>query len=69
MSQALTARNKLGALTRHRPTDTAAITAARRDLAEAKLADYIQRTVGEAPDLTTEQRDRLAVLLRGGDAA
>lgn len=39
-----------------------------RDLAAARLADYIRRTVDAAPPLTPEQRDRLAVLLRG-DAA
>ncbi len=38
---------------------------ARRELAEAKLAPYIQRVVDEAPPLSPEQRDRLALLLRG----
>ncbi len=38
---------------------------ARRQLAEAKLAAYIQRVVDEAPPLSLEQRDRLAVLLCG----
>jgi hypothetical protein len=33
------------------------------------LADYIRRTVDAAPELTPEQRDRLALLLKGGDAA
>lgn len=37
-----------------------------REMAAAKLADYIRRTVDAAPTLTTEQRDRLALLLRGG---
>ncbi len=32
---------------------------ARRELAEAKLAAYIQRVVGEAPPLSPDQRDRL----------
>lgn len=41
------------------------IVAARRELAAAKLADYIARTVEAAPQLTHEQRDRLALLLRG----
>jgi hypothetical protein len=39
-----------------------------RDLAAARLAEYIKRTVDAAPPLTPEQRDRLALLLRGGDA-
>ncbi len=38
---------------------------ARRDLAAANLAAYIKRVVDQAPPLTPEQRDRLALLLRG----
>ena len=38
-----------------------------RDLAAAKLADYIARVVDAAPPLTPAQRDKLALLLRGGD--
>ncbi len=38
---------------------------ARRDLAAANLAAYIRRVVDQAPPLTSEQRDRLALLLRG----
>jgi hypothetical protein len=42
---------------------------ARRDLATAKIAAYVERTIAEAPPLTSEQRDRLVALLRapGGD--
>ena len=32
-----------------------------------RLAEYIRKTGGAAPELTTTQRDRLALLLRGGD--
>lgn len=32
-----------------------------------RLADYIRTTVDAAPPLTVEQRERLALLLRGGD--
>ena len=39
----------------------------RRDLAAQRLADYIKATVSAAPDLTGEQRAKLATLLRGGD--
>lgn len=49
--------------------DTLSLADARRDLAAAKIADYIERVVGEAPDLSGQQRDRLALLLRGSDAA
>jgi hypothetical protein len=37
----------------------------RRDEAAQRLADYIEVTVRMAPPLTQEQRDRLALLLRG----
>lgn len=37
---------------------------ARRDFTAAKLADYIKRTVDQAPPLTDEQRERIAALLR-----
>lgn len=36
----------------------------RRDLAEAKLADYIQKTLDKAPALTADQVDNLVTLLR-----
>lgn len=38
-----------------------------RDLATARIADYIQRVVATAPPLHPAQRDRLAALLRGGE--
>lgn len=41
------------------------VRAARRELAEAKLVEYITRTVAEAPDLDLEARERLSMLLRG----
>jgi hypothetical protein len=37
---------------------------ARRDLAEAKIADYISRVVAAAPTLTEEQCARITALLR-----
>lgn len=49
--------------------DDPVVTEARRDLKAARLADYISRVVDEAPPLSPEQRDRLAVLLRGGATA
>ena len=65
------ARAKIAASGRWHPDcDTGEL---RRDLRAAKLADHIRRVVDEAPPLTTEQRDRLAVLLRpaqdGGGSA
>lgn len=55
---------QLGALKRHDPeADT---TDLRTELKAAKLADYIRDLVNSAPPLTDEQRERLALLLRGG---
>lgn len=48
--------------------DQHAAVEATRDLAAAKLEQYIERIVSEAPPLTSAQRDRLALLLRGGGA-
>lgn len=50
----------------HRKGDPKAIAEATRDHAAAKLEDYIRRTVDAAPPLTSEQRDRLTLLLAGG---
>jgi len=36
-----------------------------REYAAARIAAYVERTVSSAPPLTTEQRDKLALLLRG----
>ncbi len=46
---------------------------ARRELATERIGQYVQRVLASAPPLTTEQRERLALLLRnsasGGGAA
>lgn len=36
----------------------------RRDLAEAKIADFVEKILTSAPPLTDEQRTRLAELLK-----
>lgn len=59
-------RNRVAILTRHHPDSAELIADARRELAAAKLEDYIRRVVDGAPPLTPGQRDRLAILLRGG---
>lgn len=41
----------------------------RRQLKAERLALYIERVVDAAPPLTTAQRDRLALLLKGGEVA
>lgn len=66
-SDVLRTRSRLGVAARRR--DPAEIAEAQRDHAAAKLAAYISRVVDEAPPLTDEQRDKLAVLLRGGQVA
>lgn len=48
--------------------DEAAAAAATRDLAAAKLEQYIARTIAAAPPLTDEQCDKLVAILRGGAA-
>jgi hypothetical protein len=45
------------------PVDPAKLEELRRDLAEARIADYIERTLAKFPPLTQEQRVRLAELL------
>lgn len=57
-------RARIGALSRSRTADDPDLVNARRDLKAARLAAYIKKVVDDAPPLTDEQRDRLAVLLR-----
>jgi len=59
-------RARVASLTRSREASDPDLLDARRNLRAARLADYIRRTVDTAPPLTADQRDRLAVLLRGG---
>jgi hypothetical protein len=66
-SSVLSARGRLGAAQRN---NTPAVPDARRDLAAAKLEQYVAKVVATAPPLTSAQRDRIAALLRpvGGAA-
>lgn len=69
MSEALLHhRGRVAALTRARPSHDPDLIAARGDLKAAQLAAHINRAVSTAPPLTAEQRDRLALLLRGSVA-
>lgn len=61
------ARAVLANRARRCPDDLAAIEDARRDLKVARATAYIRKLVSEAPPLSAEQRDRLALLLH--DAA
>ncbi|KHL00433.1 hypothetical protein [Sinomonas humi] len=62
-SEVVQAKSRLGVAARRR--DPEEIAEARRDLAAAKLAQYVERVVSAAPPLTPEQADRIAALLRG----
>lgn len=62
-------RARVASLSRSRTADDPELVEARRNLRTERLADYIKRTVDAAPPLTADQRDRLAVLLRGGPDA
>lgn len=64
MSRSTQARSRVANVVKSDPTNHVAIAAARRELAAAKLEDYITQVVESAPPLTAEQCDRLAVLLR-----
>lgn len=58
-------RAKVAALKRHRhdPNDPD-VTDAVRDLAAARLEDYVRGVVDTFPPLTDDQRNRIAALLR-----
>jgi hypothetical protein len=58
---------RYAALTRSRRDDDPVLIGAKRDLAEARIASYIQRILADAPTLNDEQRSRIADLLRPRD--
>ncbi len=58
-------RARVASLTRSRKPDDPELVDARRNMRTERLAEYIKRTVDAAPPLTEDQRDRLALLLRG----
>ncbi len=58
-----TLKSRLGAIQRHHPDDHEAIDRARAELKDAKAQEYVRKLVSEAPPLTPEQRDRLAIIL------
>lgn len=60
-------RARVASLTRSRTADDPELLDARRNMRTERLADYIKRVVDAAPPLSPAQRDRLALLLRGGD--
>lgn len=64
MSEVLQARAALGVASRR--GDSEKINDARRDLAAAKMAAYVEKIVAEAPPLTDEQRARVSAIVNGG---
>lgn len=61
------ARNRLGGLRRTSGTPEQ-IDTARRELAEAKIAGFIRKTLADAPPLADDQVARLRALLPPADA-
>lgn len=62
-------RARVASLSRSRTPDDPDLIAARENLKAERLEVYIAKVVAAAPPLSPAQRDRLALLLRGGDAA
>lgn len=62
-------RARVASLSRSRSADDPELLDARRNLRTERLAEHIARVVDEAPPLTPEQRDKLALILRGGQVA
>lgn len=57
-------RARVAALRKHRGPDDPETIAATRELRAEKLAQHVRKIVDLAPPLTTEQRARIAALLR-----
>jgi hypothetical protein len=56
-------RARIGAHGKHHPGEPVPDELA-RDHAAARIEQYVQRIVADAPPLTPEQRDRISTLLR-----
>jgi hypothetical protein len=63
------AKGRYLAANRYHPNDRERIDDAGRELAAAKIEEYVERVVAQAPPLTPEERDRIALALRGGESA
>lgn len=62
-------RARVAALSRSRNPDDPDLIDARRNLKAARLEDYVNKVVAEAPELSNEQLDKIAGLLRAGGGA
>jgi hypothetical protein len=59
-------RARVAALTRRRDPDDPELAAARADLAEERIVEYIEKTVTGMAPLTPEARTRIALKLLSG---
>ena len=59
-------RGRIAGLSRDRAPDDPDLINARRNMRAERLAEHVAKVVAQAPPLTAAQRDRIAVLLRGG---
>lgn len=62
-------QGRLAITQRHHPDDVQAIADLQRRFNEERIADFIAKSLADAPPLTTEQRERLALLLHGSAPA
>lgn len=69
MSDWTTHRAKVASLSRSRRANDPELIDARRNLKAARLEDYVNKVVAEAPELSNEQLDKIAGLLRAGGGA
>lgn len=62
-------RARIARLSQDHAPDHPDLVEARRELKAQRLEEHIAQVVSTAPKLTVAQRDRIAAILRGGDAA
>jgi hypothetical protein len=60
MSEVLSQRGKVAALTRSRTPDDPELVEARRDLKAAKLAEHVALALVDTPELSLQQRSEIA---------
>jgi len=64
-----TYRGRVAALSRSRAADDPELLDARAELRAARLEEYVERVLAEAPPLTPERRRAIAGLLTSGSGA
>jgi hypothetical protein len=66
VSEQTSRRARVAALARSRSVDDPEFIDARRSLAAANIAAYVEKIVASAPPLTDDQKSRIGALLSGG---